>query len=66
MEPMTHYLRHQVRRLVVRLRECARDDAGYSTETVIITALLAALAIAAVAVITAKVMAKARGINLGG
>ncbi|GAA1918992.1 hypothetical protein [Streptantibioticus ferralitis] len=47
------------------LREHARDDAGYSTETVIITALLAALGIAAVAVITAKVMAKAHGINLG-
>lgn len=42
-----------------------RGDGGYSTETVLVTALLVALAIAAVAVITAKVMDKANSINLG-
>ncbi|MGA2830809.1 MAG: hypothetical protein ABSF03_32390 [Streptosporangiaceae bacterium] len=41
-----------------------RDD-GYTTETVVITALLAALAIAAVALIARAVIAKANGLNLG-
>jgi hypothetical protein len=41
------------------------DDAGYTTETVVVTALLVALAIAAVAIIVAKVLAKANGLNLG-
>ena len=40
-------------------------DAGYTTETVVVTALLVALAIAAVAIIVAKVLAKANGLNLG-
>ena len=39
--------------------------AGYTTETVVVTALLVALAIAAVAIIVAKVLAKANGLNLG-
>ncbi|MEU5885021.1 hypothetical protein [Spirillospora sp. NPDC047279] len=40
-------------------------DAGYTTESVVVTALLVALAIAAVALIAAKVRAKASGLNLG-
>jgi Na+-driven multidrug efflux pump len=40
-------------------------DAGYTTETVVVTALLVALAIAAVAIIVAKVLDKANGLNLG-
>jgi hypothetical protein len=40
-------------------------DAGYTTETVVVIALLVALAIAAVAIISAKVLAKANGLNLG-
>ena len=43
----------------------ATRDAGYTTETVVVTALLVALAIAAVAIIVAKVLAKANGLNLG-
>jgi hypothetical protein len=39
-------------------------DSGY-TETVVVTALLVALAIAAIAIIVAKVLAKANGLNLG-
>lgn len=39
-------------------------DAGYTTETVVITALLVALAIAAVGIIASKVLAKANGLNL--
>lgn len=42
-----------------------QGDAGYTTETVVVIALLVALAIAAVAIITAKVLAKANSLNLG-
>jgi hypothetical protein len=45
-----------------RLR--CRPDGGYTTETVLITALLVVLAATTAAVITAKVLAKARGISL--
>jgi hypothetical protein len=40
-------------------------DVGYTTETVVVTALLVALAIAAVAIIVSKVLGKANGLNLG-
>ncbi|MER6386212.1 hypothetical protein ACWDBP_00285 [Streptomyces sp. NPDC001233] len=42
----------------------AADD-GYSTETVIVTALLAIMGIAVIGIIVAKVTAKAKGIDLG-
>ncbi len=45
-------------------RIAERDERGMTTEAVIITALLAALAIAALAVITTKVMTRANSINL--
>lgn len=43
-----------------------RDDseAGYSTEAVVVTALLAALALAALAILGGKVIEKVTGINL--
>jgi hypothetical protein len=41
-----------------------RDDAGYSTEAVVVTALLAALAILVIAIIVVKVTEKANGITL--
>lgn len=41
-----------------------RPDAGYSTETVIVTALLVVLAITVLAIIVSKVTAKANGIDL--
>ena len=41
-----------------------RGDAGYTTESVIVTALLAALAIAVIGIIAAKVMARATGLNV--
>jgi hypothetical protein len=54
------------RMLQGRLAEArAEPDSGYSTETVVVTALLVALALGAVAIITAKVLAKANSINLG-
>ncbi|MFI6098186.1 hypothetical protein ACIA8G_21710 [Lentzea sp. NPDC051213] len=39
-------------------------EAGYSTETVLVTAMLVVAALAVIAVIVAKVVAKANGINL--
>lgn len=39
-------------------------DGGYTTETVVITALLVALAIAAIGIIVSKVLAKANGLSL--
>jgi hypothetical protein len=44
----------------------ASKDAGYTTETVIGIALLAALAIAVIAIIAGKITAKANSINLDG
>ena len=41
------------------------NDAGYTTETVVVIALLVAMALAAIAIIAAKVLAKANGLNLG-
>ena len=43
----------------------AEPEAGYSAETVIVTALLAALALTAVGIIVAKVVAKANSITTG-
>jgi hypothetical protein len=39
-------------------------EAGYSTETVLVTALLVVAALAIIAIIVAKVTAKATGITL--
>jgi hypothetical protein len=50
-------------RLAVRR---AMPAAGYTTETVVVTALLVALAVAVVAIIAAKVLATAHGISTGG
>lgn len=53
-------------RLVGAARRAARDEQGYTTQTVIMTALLAALALAVGAIITTKVLAKANSIDLNG
>lgn len=49
-----------------RLRELRRDERGMTTETVIITAVLAALALAATAIIVREVTEKANTIDTGG
>jgi hypothetical protein len=49
-----------------RLRVVRDDERGMTTETVIITAVLAALALAATAIIVNKVTAKANSIDTGG
>ena len=53
-------------RLVAVVRREARDQQGYTTQTVIMTALLAALAITVGLIITTKVLAKANSIDLNG
>ncbi|WP_432003374.1 hypothetical protein [Streptomyces sioyaensis] len=60
-------LAHRLRAHLAKVRQQARDhgDAGYTTETVLITALLAILALTVVGIIVAKVTAKAKGIDLG-
>ena len=49
-----------------RLRELPSDERGMTTETVIITAVLAALALGAGAIIVGKVTSKANSISTGG
>lgn len=48
-----------------RVRHGMARDAGYSTETVLVTALLAVMGIAVIGIIVAKVTARASGIDLG-
>jgi hypothetical protein len=43
----------------------AEPEAGYSTEAVVVIALLVVMAIAAVAIIAAKVLSKANSISTG-
>lgn len=57
-------------RLVARIAEGRRrmheePEAGYSTEAVLVTALLVVLAIAVIAIIAVKVIEVANGITLG-
>ena len=51
--------------LAARRRVAVEQRGALSTEAVVITAALAALAIVVVAIITEKVTAKANGMNLG-
>lgn len=53
-------------RLVGVARRAAVEEQGYTTQTVIMTALLAALALAVGIIITTKVLAKANSIDLNG
>jgi hypothetical protein len=70
VHPDTETLRFLLRctRAALRARLASprrRSDAGYTTETVVVIALLVAMAIAAIAIITAKVIGKANSLNLG-
>jgi hypothetical protein len=65
--PELTLLRHLATVLCDRWRALRADpDAGYTTETVIVTALLAALALTAVGIIVAKVVTAANHISTGG
>lgn len=55
-----------IRMLALRRRIAVEQRGALSTEAVVITAALAALAIVVVAIITEKVTAKANGMNLDG
>jgi hypothetical protein len=57
------YLTSEVRRRWHTVR--GTRDGGYSTEAVVVTAVLVALAIVVLGIIGAKVIAKATGIDLG-
>jgi hypothetical protein len=59
------YLRILASVLRGRLAQARHGEDGYTTETVVVIALLVALAVAAVAIITAKVLARANSLNLG-
>ena len=53
-------------RLRARVEVLRRNpEAGYSTETVLVTALLVVIALAVIAVLAGKLTAKANGIDLG-
>ena len=66
MTALFGYLRLAAALLRGRLAQARRGgEAGHTTETVVVIALLVALAIAAIAIITAKVLAKANSLNLG-
>lgn len=62
MRPETEALWTVLRARVEELRR--RPDAGYSTETVLVTALLVVAALVVVAIIVAKVTEKANGITM--
>ena len=64
---MHHTLVHRIGSGLARRWRAVRatGDGGYSTETIIVTALLAALAIIAIGIIVAKVLATANNVNTG-
>lgn len=67
MFPELTILRHIFTVLHGRWQALRADpDAGYSTEAVIVTALLAGLALAAVGIIVAKVLSAANNISTTG
>ncbi len=61
--PETVILRQLADQLRARLAAARREEAGYSTEAVIVTALLVAGAIVVVGIIIAKVTSAAKGIK---
>lgn len=63
MFPELILLRQAMAGLRGRLRLLRAEDAGYSTEAVVVIALLVAMAVAAVAIIAAKVLSAANGIK---
>ena len=65
MFPELIYLGFVWRVLRQRLTDARHDDRGMTTETVVITAILAALALAVGAIIVAKVTTKANNIPTG-
>lgn len=65
MSTELHLLAALMALIRTRVGELRHDEDGYSTEAVVVIALLVAMAIAAVGIITAKVLAKAHSISTG-
>ena len=66
MLPELTLLRHAAAAVHQQLKLVrANRDAGYSTEAVVVIALLVAMAVTAVSIIAAKVLSAAHGINTG-
>ncbi|MEV8515886.1 hypothetical protein [Dactylosporangium sp. NPDC051484] len=63
MSALVSYLAAELRHRWQTVRDT--KDGGYSTEAVIVTALLVTLAIVVIAIIALKVTNKANNINLG-
>ncbi len=63
--PRLRALAATLRNHTALVRRQARGDAGYTTETIVVTALLVVLALTVVGIIVAKVLAKAHSIDLG-
>lgn len=63
MSNLIVYLTAEIRRRWQAVR--ATGDGGYTTETVLITALLVTLAIVVIGIILVKVTGKANSIDLG-
>jgi hypothetical protein len=57
-------IRHLLGVIRGRLAEARHDEAGYTTETILVTALLAAAALAAVGYLVTLIIAKAHSITL--
>ena len=59
----------EIQMLIARIQELARrlreEDDGYTTETIVVTALLVTLALAVLLVLATRVRAKAGSIDLG-
>ena len=67
MLPELIIIRQLLHTLAVRWQELRADpEAGYSTEAVVVTALLVALALTAVGIIVAKVISSANNISTTG
>lgn len=63
-EPQTAWIRYLLGALRARLAAARRDEAGYTTETILVTALLAAAALAAIGYLVSLIIAKAHSITL--
>ena len=67
MPPELIIIRQLVQSLALRWKALRADhEAGYTTETVVVTALLVALALTAVGIIVAKVVSSANNISTSG
>jgi hypothetical protein len=61
---LLHHVLAAMRNRLAELRRQVRTDGGYTTETMVITAILAVLGITAAGILTAKVLARTRGMDL--